>query len=160
MEEWRQELLKQSANYYATAADGKAWNNEPDDVMSSNIGYRLFRMMRHFEVGAFEDPFNFLMIPSIYRLGYAAALMDRLDGGCRIARHLELACKSVETQQGSLHLMFPAVYTALNAVSAEAATSQEYANEQALTEEEIEINGECKMRANRELLSDLPHILS
>ena len=156
VQQWQQELPKQSPNYHATSIDGMAWNDERERIMSSSIGYRLYRTMLHLEAGDFIDPAKEL-IPAIYRLGYAVALMDRLDGSCRIARHLELAGNSIETQQGSLHMMLPSIYSSPSDASA-AAAFRYYAIESALTAEQIEINGECKMRAKRTLQYDASQI--
>ena len=134
--------------------DGKQWNGRGDSIASTRIGQSLYELTESLERHQLKDPLTKL-VPVAYRLGYAAAVMDKLDGGCRLARHLALAGRPIERQKQSLHSLFPSKYGPCTDASENINDDETVAEEDIqdgdkfFSDEQLEINGECLVHERR-----------
>ena len=114
----------------------KDWDSRLASVTSDRTVERLYDAMNRLERG---DATALIDLPVPYRLGYAAALMDKLDGGRRIKQHFNLAGKGIERQAASLHALFPSKYKPTP--SDVELDNDDEDREEVVTMEQREING-------------------
>ena len=146
IEKWRNDFLSLSASFHATMIDGCEWHGRVKEIGSNAMGERLYELTKRLERRQYTKP---SLVPVPYRLAYAAAVVDKLDGGCRLARHLALAERSVERQKQSLHSLFPSKYGpytgSFQGINDAVSVAEENAGEDYddVSAEQMELNGEC-----------------